>query len=121
MSMKNPGLALPEKKSDEPGLRRQVEEELSNILIEHKLATLRRRRGLAQVRLARLSRVSQLMIAQIESGKLNNLTSKTLARTARALGANLKIDLVPREKSRQSVVAAAKGRRPLSLRKASAS
>jgi hypothetical protein len=37
------------------------------------------------------------MISQIESGALNNLTLKTLARTARVLGARLKIDLVPRE------------------------
>jgi transcriptional regulator with XRE-family HTH domain len=39
------------------------------------------------------------MIAQIESGKLNNLTLKTLARTARALGASLKIDLISRSKT----------------------
>jgi len=32
------------------------------------------------------------MIAQIESRELNNLTLKTLARTARALGASLKMD-----------------------------
>jgi transcriptional regulator with XRE-family HTH domain len=39
------------------------------------------------------------MIAQIESGKLNNLTLRTLARTAAALDADLKIDLVPRQRS----------------------
>jgi transcriptional regulator with XRE-family HTH domain len=121
MSMKNPGLALLEKKIDELGLRREVEEELSHILIEHKIAMLRKRRGLTQAQLARRSGVSQPMIAQIESGKLNNLTLKTLARTARALGANLKIDLVPRATSEKRACAAGKGRRHLPLRKASAS
>src|SRR5208282_1903940 len=95
MSTKNPGLELLERKVDELGLRREVEDELAQILIEHKIADLRKRRGLTQAALAQRLGVSQPMIAQIESGKLNNLTLKTLARTARALGANLKIDLVP--------------------------
>jgi transcriptional regulator with XRE-family HTH domain len=96
MRTKNPGLALLQEKVDQLGLRREVEDELSQILIEHKIATLRKRRGLTQAELARRSGVSQPMIAQIESGALNNLTLKTLARTARVLGARLKIDLVPR-------------------------
>ena len=95
MHTKNPGLAALEKKIAELGLREQVEEELAQILIEHKVARLRKRRGLTQAALARRSGVSQPMIAQIESGKLGNLTLKTLARTARALGASLKVDLVP--------------------------
>src|SRR5580700_262343 len=99
MSTKNPGLALLGRKVDELGLRREVEDELAQILIEHKIATLRKRRGLTQAALAERTGVSQPMIAQIESGKLNNLTLKTLARTARALGASLKIDLVPRTTS----------------------
>jgi transcriptional regulator with XRE-family HTH domain len=96
MKTKNPGLALLEKKVDELDLRREVEEELAQILIEHKIANLRKREGLTQAALARRSGVSQPMIAQIESGKLNNLTLKTLARTARALGASLKVDLISR-------------------------
>jgi transcriptional regulator with XRE-family HTH domain len=99
MSTKNPGLALLEQKVDELGLRREVEEEIAQILIEHKITALRKRRGLTQAALAKRSGVSQPMIAQIESGKLNNLTLKTLARTARALGASVKIDLVPQATS----------------------
>ncbi len=95
MHTKNPGLAALQKKVDDLGLREQVEEELAQILIEHKVAQLRKRRRLTQAALARRSGVSQPMIAQIESGKLANLTLKTLARTARALGASLKIDFVP--------------------------
>ena len=89
MSTKNPGLALLEKKIDELGLRREVEDELAKILIEQKIAALRKRRGLSQASLAKRSGVSQPMIAQIESGKLNNLTLRTLVRTAAALDANL--------------------------------
>ncbi len=110
MSMKNPGLALLEKKVEELGLRREVEDELAQILIEHKIASLRKRRGLTQAALAQRSGVSQPMIAQIESGRLNNLTLKTLARTARALDANLKIDLVPRSISNRRGRASGKGR-----------
>ncbi len=99
MRTKNPGLALLEKRVDEYGLRSEVEDELAEIMIEHKIAKLRKKRRLTQAALARRSGVSQPMIAQIESGTLNNLTLKTLARTARALGASLKIDLVPRSSS----------------------
>lgn len=110
MSTKNPGLELLQRKVDEHGLRREVEDELAQILIEHKIAALRKRRGLTQAALAERSGVSQPMIAQIESGKLNNLTLKTLARTARALGASLKIDLIPRSTSRRGGRAASKSR-----------
>jgi transcriptional regulator with XRE-family HTH domain len=102
MNTKNPGLTLLEKKVDELDLRREVEDELAQILIEHKIAKLRKSRGLTQAALARRSGVSQPMIAQIESGKLNNLTLKTLARTARALDASLKIDLISRSEPSES-------------------
>jgi DNA-binding XRE family transcriptional regulator len=110
MNTKSPGLALLEKKVDELGLRREVEDELAQILIGHKIANLRKRRGLTQAALARRSGVSQPMIAQIESGKLNNLTLKTLARTARALGASLKIDLISRSESSGRGKQSSKGR-----------
>jgi transcriptional regulator with XRE-family HTH domain len=110
MSTKNPGLALLERKVDELGLRREVEEEIAQILIEHKIAALRKRRGLTQAALARRSGVSQPMIAQIESGKLKNLTLKTLARTARALGASVKIDLVPHATSGRRGLVSTKSR-----------
>ncbi len=101
MSTRNPGLRLLERKVDKLGLWREVEDELAQILIEHKIATLRKRRGLTQAALAERTGVSQPMIAQIESGKLNNLTLRTLARTARALDASLKIVLTPRRKLRR--------------------
>lgn len=119
MSTKNPGLALLEKKVDELGLRREVEEEIAQILIEHRIAELRKRRGLTQAALARRSGVSQPMIAQIESGKLNNLTLKTLARTARALDASLKIDLVPRPTSGKRARTSPKSRASVTRTRAS--
>jgi len=42
---KNPGLELLERKVDELGLRREAEDELAQILIEQKIARLRKRRG----------------------------------------------------------------------------
>src|SRR6202048_3755269 len=110
MSTKNPGLALLGRKVDELGLQRQVEDELAEILIEHKIASLRKRRRLTQAALAKRSGVSQPMIAQIESGKLNNLTLKTLAKTGRALGASLKIDLISRSESSGRGKQSSKGR-----------
>jgi transcriptional regulator with XRE-family HTH domain len=93
---KNSRQAVLEQRVDEFELRREVEDELARVLIENKLATLRKRRGLTQADFGLRSGVSQPMIAQIESGKLNNLTLRTLARAAAALDASLKIDLVPR-------------------------
>jgi len=113
MNTKNPGLALLEKKVDELNLRREVEDELANILIEHKIANLRKSRGLTQAALAQRSGVSQPMIAQIEPGKLNNLTLKTLARTARALSASLKIDLISRSEPIERRRHSGKTRRPV--------
>jgi transcriptional regulator with XRE-family HTH domain len=121
MSTKNPSLSLLGRKVDKLGLRREVEDELAEILIEHKIASLRKRRGLTQAALAKRSGVSQPMIAQIESGKLNNLTLKTLARTARALDASLKIDLVPRATSNKRGHASGKNRASSSSRPAFAS
>jgi transcriptional regulator with XRE-family HTH domain len=120
MSTKNQGQALLERKVDELGLRREVEDEIAQILIEHKIADLRKQRGLTQAALARRSGVSQPMIAQIESGKLNNLTLKTLARTARALGASLKIDLVPRTISSRRGRISGKNRLSATSKRASA-
>ena len=88
-------MALLQRKVAELHLENEVADEIAKILIEQKIAELRQHCGFTQKELARRSGVSQPMIAQIESGRLNNLTLKTLARTALALGASLKIDLVP--------------------------
>jgi len=45
MNTKNPGLALLEKKVDQLNLRREVEEELAQILIEHKGREIKKEQG----------------------------------------------------------------------------
>src|SRR6516165_12771435 len=100
MRVKNPGLALLEERVAKLVSGVRSERELSQLLIEHKIAMLRKRQAITQAELARLPGVSQPMIAQIESGTLYNLTLKTLIRTARVLWAKLKIDLVSSGRAR---------------------
>jgi len=45
MNTKNPGLALLEKKVDQLNLRREVEEELAQILIKHKGREIKKEQG----------------------------------------------------------------------------
>jgi len=61
----NLGQASLERKVDEFGLRPEVQDELARILIEHKIAALRNRRGLTQAALARRSGVSKPMTTTI--------------------------------------------------------
>jgi DNA-binding XRE family transcriptional regulator len=68
------------------GLDREVAIRLSELLLEHQLGDLRRKRGISQAKLAKLVGVSQPVIARIESGGVRNLTIGTIARTAAALG-----------------------------------
>jgi hypothetical protein len=90
MRSKNPGLALLQEKVDELDLRREVEDELSQILIEHKIATLRPYTG----RVSEAIQFSQPMIAQIEPGRLQ-FDGENLGQD-RVLGARFKIDFAPR-------------------------
>jgi DNA-binding XRE family transcriptional regulator len=74
-------------------LRQEVDEALSALRLEQDLIALRERCGLSQSQLAKLVGVSQPAIAKIESGKIKNLQLKTLLRTAKAMGATVKIQL----------------------------
>lgn len=89
-------MRLLESKVEHFALRREVEDELALISFGQQIAALRKRRGLTQAALAKRTDMSQPMIAQIESGKANNLTPGELAKTAIALNASLKVDLIPR-------------------------
>jgi DNA-binding XRE family transcriptional regulator len=73
------------------GLEKQVAIRLNELLLEHQLADLRRKRGISQAKLAKLVGVSQPVIARIESGGVRNLTIGTIARTAAALGGSVEI------------------------------
>jgi transcriptional regulator with XRE-family HTH domain len=84
-----------EDKIDEWGLREAVEEEVGRLMLQQKIAERRRRLGISQSELAKRTGVSQPMIAKFESGRFKNITIHTLVRAAHALGAGVKIDLVP--------------------------
>ena len=81
-------------------LRQEVEEALNALRLEQDLIALREQCGLSQSQLAKLVGVSQPAIAKIESGKIKNLQLKTLLRTAKAMGATVKIQL---QRSSQAV------------------
>lgn len=84
-----------EDKIDEWGLREAVEEEVGRLMLQQKIAERRKRLGISQSELAKRTGVSQPMIAKFESGRFKNITIRTLVRAAHALGAAVKIDLVP--------------------------
>jgi DNA-binding XRE family transcriptional regulator len=76
-------------------LNRKVEEYLSEMMIEQKLAALRSRLGMTQTQLAQRLGVSQPHIAKLEAGRAKNIELHTLCRWATALGARLTVDVVP--------------------------
>ncbi|HUO05227.1 MAG TPA: helix-turn-helix domain-containing protein [Candidatus Binataceae bacterium] len=82
-------------KIEEWNLREEVQEEVNRLMLQQKIAERRRRLGISQKELARRTGVSQPMVAKFESGRFKNITLHTLVRTARALGAGVKIDLFP--------------------------
>ena len=87
-------------------LRRKVEEHLSEMMIEQKLAVLRSRRGMTQAELAKRLGVSQPHIAKLEAGRARNIELHTLCRWATALGAKLTIDVVPGARRKRKRTAA---------------
>ncbi len=88
-------------KIDEWGLGDEVEQEVNRLMVQQKISDLRRRRGMSQAQLAKRTGVSQPMIAKFESGRFQNVTLRTLVRTARALGAAIRIDIVPLRQPRK--------------------
>jgi DNA-binding Xre family transcriptional regulator len=75
-------------------LKRKVDESLSEMMIEQKLAALRSQRGMTQAQLAERLSVSQPHIAKLEAGRAKNVELHTLCRWATALGAKLTLDVV---------------------------
>ncbi len=84
----------------DPGLRRRVEELVTEMEIEHGLVALREQRGVSQTALAGMIGVTQPAIAKLESGRSRNVGLKTLVRYAAALGARLRIDVVREPRGR---------------------
>jgi transcriptional regulator with XRE-family HTH domain len=76
-------------------LRRQVDERLAELRLEHQLTTLREARGLTQAQAARAVGVSQPAIAKLESGRSRNIGLRTLVRMVTALGGELEVQVKP--------------------------
>lgn len=67
--------------------------EFSRLMLAHRIAELREKRGLSQADLARLVGTTQSGIARLENPNYRNYSMKTLERIASALGARLVVDL----------------------------
>ena len=85
---------LDEQLEQDPEFRRRVDEALNEMRIEQDLAALREARGISQTDLAKRIGVSQPAIARLESGRIKNLTLRTLARYAAALGAQVRLEVI---------------------------
>lgn len=79
---------------DEWGIRQGVDQEVNRLRLQQKIADLRTRRRISQSQLAARVGVSQPMIAKLESGRFQNMTIRTLVRTAGALGARVDIRFI---------------------------
>jgi len=71
--------------------RTQYELEIAKVALAQKLAELRQARKLKQADLARMLKVSQQFISQIETAQEDNLTLDTLAKIANSLGRDVMI------------------------------
>ena len=87
----------------DPEFRKRVDVALNEMRIEQDLAALRAARGISQAELAKRIGVSQPAIARLESGRVKNLTIKTLARYAAALGGQVRIEIVKDPRPRRAV------------------
>ncbi len=79
----------------DPELASAVEERLAEMKIEQELVALREKEGLSQRDLAVKIGTSQPYIAKLESGRVQNLGLKTLAKYAAATGTRLKVSFEP--------------------------
>ena len=74
-------------------------EGLEGLRLSVKIAQLREKRGLTQTQLAAIMHTSTPVISRLENE--GRCTIGTLKKAANALGAVLKIDLIPKEKLRK--------------------
>ena len=78
----------------DPTVRKAYETEGLFVELAIRIAHLRRRRGLTQRELARRLHTSQQTIARLESPHNGSLSLRTLVELARALGTEVKVQLV---------------------------
>jgi len=78
-----------------PALRAAIEDAQLSVDISMQIAKLRQDAGLTQEQLADLSRIQQSNISRLESPGYQGYTLKVLAKVVRALGAKLRVEIVP--------------------------
>jgi transcriptional regulator with XRE-family HTH domain len=81
----------------DPELAAMVEEARQNIRIAEQIYSLRHRRKLTQKQLAERVGTRQSVIARLEDSDYESYTLDTLRRVAAALGAVLRVEMVPAE------------------------
>ena len=91
-----------EKNMKDPGFRRLYKEEEAKFSVSQKIRRLREKLGITQQELAKKAKTSQSAIARIESADYEGHSLSNLEEIARALGAALVIDFIPREKIKKS-------------------
>ena len=79
----------------DPNFARAVEERMAEMRIEQELVALREKEGLSQKDFAARIGATQPYIAKLESGKVQNLGLKTLAKYAAATGTRLTVSFEP--------------------------
>ena len=89
---KNRYTAFKQRALTKPEVKQAFDEGLDVLRLAVRLAALREKRGLTQTQLAAHISTSPAVISRIENG--GNAKLKTLQKIARALQAQLKIDLV---------------------------
>ncbi len=104
-----------EERLAEPELRARVEQRMHELKLEEELLALREEKDLTQAQVARLLGISQPAVAKIEAGA-SNLKLATLLKYAEALGAQVKIELIRRDRTSRGRRIAARGARAKAAR-----
>ena len=82
-----------QKKMKQSRFAQVFQTELNRLMLAHRIAELREKRGLSQAELAKLVGTTQSSIARLENSNYQNYSIKTLERIAEALGVRLVVDL----------------------------
>lgn len=81
------------KELKDPRFRKGYDAERRSAFLAYRIVALRAKLGWSQKELARRMGTSQQAVARLESGEYGGFTLRTLEKVARALGAELVIDL----------------------------
>jgi ribosome-binding protein aMBF1 (putative translation factor) len=91
-----------EENMKEPEFRRLYKEEEAKFSVSQKIKKLREKLGMTQQGLAKKVKTTQSAIARIESADYEGHSLSKLEEIAKALGAALVIDFIPKEKIKKS-------------------